>query len=563
MSKLMFAPITKTAEADDGSLTVEGYASADKADAEGDIITADAMRNALPDYMKFGAVREMHQLNAVGTALHAEVMNDGKTAFKAKIVDPMAIKKVKENVYKGFSIGANTLSREGNTITGIRLVEVSLVDTPTNPEAVITMYKAQEVDMSGDIGKARKSTDDEDLDKAARESAEKRAADEAKREDEMEKAREAEDEEKADKAKDGEYGSHKEAGYADPGYQDDGRPRYPLKNDGKLSKERIRAAWNYIHMAKNREKYTASEVKRIEGRIVRAWKEAIDPKGPPEAEEKTDKTEKTAAPDIQKGLQVVAAGAQVLQQLNTVWEITKKESQIEGDASKVPGMIEEAMKQFAEALVAMTDEETKEVLTGTDDKNQAYQQVMYYATRQPELAKAGRRHSKADLERMAKIVDILKEMGHSEDDEEVKAMRAKMADAEKADAEKADAQKTSDLSKTEVPELLKSMGAQLQGLIGKVDSLSAENAALKSELIKLGEQPAEAKGSLLTVNKTTDTGGTQQSDEDAIQLLETLAVRDREGQIQKTATAIKLLQRTGGQPLLTGVQRPEGRGDKE
>ncbi len=82
---------------------------------------------------------------------------------------------------------------------------------------------------------------------------------------------------------DGDYGTQKEAGYADPGYQKDKKPRYPLKKDGKYDEERIRAAWNYIHKAKNREPYTAKQLKFIENRIIIGWKNKIDKKGPPSA----------------------------------------------------------------------------------------------------------------------------------------------------------------------------------------------------------------------------------------------------------------------------------------
>lgn len=89
---------------------------------------------------------------------------------------------------------------------------------------------------------------------------------------------------KADQKPQGEYGSKDEAGYADPGYQADHQPRYPLKKDGKLNPERIRAAWNYIARQKNADAYSSQHVAMIKARIVRAWKSAIDPKGPPSAQ---------------------------------------------------------------------------------------------------------------------------------------------------------------------------------------------------------------------------------------------------------------------------------------
>jgi HK97 family phage prohead protease len=55
--------------------------------------------------------------------------------------------------------------------------------------------------------------------------------------------------------------------YADPGYQKDGKKRYPLDTEA-----HCRAAWSYIHQAKNRTPYTAEQLKAIEGRIRAAGK---------------------------------------------------------------------------------------------------------------------------------------------------------------------------------------------------------------------------------------------------------------------------------------------------
>ena len=99
--------------------------------------------------MKFGAVREMHQAKAAGTAIEANVEDDGRTYFGAHVVDSEAVKKVKAGVYKGFSIGGKVTARDElnkSIIKGIKLVEVSLVDRPANPEAVFTMYKAEAVE---------------------------------------------------------------------------------------------------------------------------------------------------------------------------------------------------------------------------------------------------------------------------------------------------------------------------------------------------------------------------------------------------------------------------------
>lgn len=144
MAKL-YAEIAKMEAQDDGTVKVWGYASSEAVDSDGEIIAAEAMKAAIPDYMKFGAVREMHGSNAAGTAIEINVEDDGRTFFGAHIVDPVAVTKVKTGVYKGFSIGGSVTARDElnkSQITGLKLTEISLVDRPANPDAVFTCYKA-------------------------------------------------------------------------------------------------------------------------------------------------------------------------------------------------------------------------------------------------------------------------------------------------------------------------------------------------------------------------------------------------------------------------------------
>ncbi len=144
MTKL-YAEIAKMEAQDDGTVKVWGYASSEAVDSDGEIIAAEAMKAAIPDYMKFGAVREMHGSNAAGTAIEINVEDDGRTFFGAHIVDPVAVTKVKTGVYKGFSIGGSVTARDElnkSQITGLKLTEISLVDRPANPDAVFTCYKA-------------------------------------------------------------------------------------------------------------------------------------------------------------------------------------------------------------------------------------------------------------------------------------------------------------------------------------------------------------------------------------------------------------------------------------
>ena len=146
--KRMYAEISKIEAQDDGTLKVYGYASSGARDSDDEIILPEAMKAALPDYMRFGAVREMHQAKAAGTAIEANVDADGKTWFGAHVVDPIAVKKVETGTYKGFSIGGKILERDiadKRIIKALDLIEVSLVDRPANPESIFTMYKSEKL----------------------------------------------------------------------------------------------------------------------------------------------------------------------------------------------------------------------------------------------------------------------------------------------------------------------------------------------------------------------------------------------------------------------------------
>lgn len=160
---------------------VEGFASTEALDSQGDVVDADAIKGALPDYMQWANLREMHigpdgeqEVAAVGTVLKAEVIDgdvevDGQVYHNplhiiAKVVDDDAWNKVKEGVYKGFSIGGKILKAvreqlEGQTIRRIvklLLFEISLVDRPANPDAKIFVWKGIGMDLEKAAGDPQK-----------------------------------------------------------------------------------------------------------------------------------------------------------------------------------------------------------------------------------------------------------------------------------------------------------------------------------------------------------------------------------------------------------------------
>ena len=135
---------------DDDQRIVAGFASTPTLDSQGEIVEREAIEKALPGYLgeidqrtgkfRYGNLREMHQLSAVGKTIKANIDDKG-LYIEGKVVDDNAWKKVKEGVYAGFSIGGKVLESVKNRIKALKLTEISLVDRPANPEAVFTMVK--------------------------------------------------------------------------------------------------------------------------------------------------------------------------------------------------------------------------------------------------------------------------------------------------------------------------------------------------------------------------------------------------------------------------------------
>lgn len=163
-----FVKITKV---DPDKRLVEGYASTEALDSQGERVTRAAIEGALADYMRFGNIREMHQPSAVGKTQVAE-MDEKGLKISVKVVDDNAWNKVKEGVYNGFSIGGNATVKNGNVIEALDLTEISLVDRPANPEALITLFKAENSTMSkkkitkSDVGNALQTIARANLQKA-------------------------------------------------------------------------------------------------------------------------------------------------------------------------------------------------------------------------------------------------------------------------------------------------------------------------------------------------------------------------------------------------------------
>jgi hypothetical protein len=168
----LFTPIAKQ---DTEQRIVYGIASTDTLDGQGgvmdgvpfvgDIVDPSAIEGALDDYMQWANVREMHNSHAAGTALAADIV-DGKLMLAVKVVDDTAWKKVREGVYKGFSIGGRVIKavleklpdgRYVRRILKLLLTEISLVDRPANPDARILVFKGTAMDKEEEEEKTEES----------------------------------------------------------------------------------------------------------------------------------------------------------------------------------------------------------------------------------------------------------------------------------------------------------------------------------------------------------------------------------------------------------------------
>jgi len=342
---------------------VYGYATTEAEDDQGEIVKREAIAAALDDYMKFANIREMHQPSAVGVAKEAQ-LDDKGLYLAAKIVDDEAWEKVVEGVYKGFSIGGRVTARDPGdrkVITGLSLTEISVVDRPANPEAVFDCWKrggdsmteaaAGDIVIPGDeLGPLQRFFARLGLGKGG------------------------------DAPGDGSkpYG---DVEYADPGYQDDQKKRYPLDTEA-----HIRAAWNYIHKPKNAGKYTDEQLKRIKAKIVAAWKDKIDPEGPPAAE-----SAKAAMVRMKKHLLDVGPVAEIVYRLDWLGEQLAMEAAVEGDDSPASAHVREIVAELCAFLRDLVAEETAELAAGEEAD-----QLAMAAGAKPERSDSMEKRSEAD-----------------------------------------------------------------------------------------------------------------------------------------------------------------------
>lgn len=130
----------------------------------------------------------------------------------------------------------------------------------------------------------------------------------------------------------------------------------------------------------------------------------------------TSKIVKTAKPKL-KGLYDVAQLAYVLGELGWIQDMSAWEAEAENDGSKVPAMLAVALRQLADALIAMTAEETAELLAGREVEVMPADEDYILAGPTPfakvlraAFRKAGRVLSQANQDHLDKLTKCLGDM---------------------------------------------------------------------------------------------------------------------------------------------------------
>lgn len=458
----LYGEFTKVEPQDDGTIIVSGVASSGAVDDAGETVQPDAMKAALPDYMKFGAVREMHGLSAAGTALKTETDDAGMTNIEALIVDPLAVKKVQMGVYKGFSIGGRVLSRDPadkTIITKLKLNEISLVDRPCNPEAAIGLWKADGVDGEVSVEEPQTWAPSNDDVRARAADLAKAAGREGRANNFVTKARElliaehVTKEAASEGVVEGEPPVEKTVAAPDAAtaladalekakatkgdgvkYADPKNSKYPID-----TAKHIRAAWSYINMPKNQKGYDAAELKAVKDKIMAAWKDTIDSAGPPSAEKMVAVLDlaKTAdvlrvlaarADSLDKGMYTVSRLAELIEQFVWMQQSLSWEAKDEGDASPLPAEAADNVAALLTLLAHMVAEESAEIVQSYADQGMDIDfdpmdgevvEIVAMASGLVDLAKAdtalmakvGARHSKSDLQNVQAGHDAMAKLG--------------------------------------------------------------------------------------------------------------------------------------------------------
>lgn len=141
------ADIVKSERDENGDLLVYGKATGPDLDLDAQICDPTWLKSAMPAWMEWGNVREMHGPIAAGVGMELTEVG-GDWMLLSKCVDKSTAEKIEAKVLKGYSIGISdagvikdAVARNGRINRGA-IVEISYVDRPCNPTAKLAIAKA-------------------------------------------------------------------------------------------------------------------------------------------------------------------------------------------------------------------------------------------------------------------------------------------------------------------------------------------------------------------------------------------------------------------------------------
>jgi hypothetical protein len=139
--------IFKSERNPEGNLLVFGKATGSDMDLDEQYADPEWLKQAMPDWAKWGNLREMHQPIVAGIGRETTSDASGNWFLKSEVVDAGTAKKIEAGALKGYSIGIKNArvvkdaKAPGGRIVGGTIVEVSYVDRPCNPTSTIGIAK--------------------------------------------------------------------------------------------------------------------------------------------------------------------------------------------------------------------------------------------------------------------------------------------------------------------------------------------------------------------------------------------------------------------------------------
>jgi hypothetical protein len=157
MERILFMPLTKVVELDDGTVEVWGRAAAEEPDPKKEIMDYAESKPLIKAWSdnafeasggkSLGNLRAMHNPRVAAGIVTSLNFRDDERAIDAvaKVVDAEEVKKVRAGVYTGFSIGGSYARKwqDGDYMRyAARPSELSLADNPMIKSARFTLVKS-------------------------------------------------------------------------------------------------------------------------------------------------------------------------------------------------------------------------------------------------------------------------------------------------------------------------------------------------------------------------------------------------------------------------------------